>query len=147
MYEWIRPIQEVLGLDLCVAIVPPIWADFPPLSQVELKYTEHQKKLITLSFLTKIHCFKISHLWIQALILRIKHLEKRKGWLYKRLENAVKSQSVIYQNSLHTSLWLQWLLCMTVALNWLITLHILLIWHHLTYFLFPNKQYWTDDQV
>ena len=32
---------------------------------------------------------------------------------------------------LHISLWLQWLLCMTVAWNWLITLHILLIWHHL----------------
>ena len=33
---------------------------------------------------------------------------------------------------LHTGLWLQRLLCVTVALNWLITLHILLIWHHLT---------------
>ena len=32
---------------------------------------------------------------------------------------------------LHTILWLQWLMCVTVALNWLITLHILLIWHHL----------------
>ena len=29
-------------------------------------------------------------------------------------------------------LWLQWLMCVTVALNWLITLHILLIWYHLT---------------
>ena len=33
---------------------------------------------------------------------------------------------------LHTSPWLQWLLWVTVALNWLITLHILLTWHHLT---------------
>ena len=32
---------------------------------------------------------------------------------------------------MHTSLWFQWLLCVTVALNWLITLYILLIWHHL----------------
>ena len=39
---------------------------------------------------------------------------------------------------LHISLWLQWLLCMTVALNWLITLHILLIWHHLTIFCSPT---------
>ena len=49
----------------------------------------------------------------------------------------------------------QWLLCVTVALNWLITLHILLIWHHLTIFCSPTwkknhlagKQYRTDDQV
>ena len=39
---------------------------------------------------------------------------------------------------LHTSLWLQWLLCATVALSWLITLHILLIWHHLTIFCSPT---------
>ena len=32
---------------------------------------------------------------------------------------------------LHASLWLQWLLCVTVALNWLITVHDLLIWHRL----------------
>ena len=32
----------------------------------------------------------------------------------------------------HTSLWLQWLLCVTVTLKWLITLHLLLIWHRLT---------------
>ena len=44
---------------------------------------------------------------------------------------------------LHTSLWLQWLLCVTVALNWLITLHILLIWHHLTIFWSPTcKHTW-----
>ena len=36
---------------------------------------------------------------------------------------------------LHTCLWLQWLLSvLSVALNWLITLHVLLIWHHLTNF-------------
>ena len=39
---------------------------------------------------------------------------------------------------LHTSLWLKWLLCVTVALNWLITFHILLIWHHLTIFCSPT---------
>ena len=32
---------------------------------------------------------------------------------------------------LYTSPWLQWLLCVTMDLNWLITLHILLIWQHL----------------
>ena len=52
---------------------------------------------------------------------------------------------------LDTSLWLQWLLCMTVVLNWFITVHIILIWHHLTkevlqlppwsnYFLFPTMK-------
>ena len=54
---------------------------------------------------------------------------------------------------LHTSLWLQWLQRVIVALNWLITLHILLIWHHL--FSVPQhekkhlagKQYRTDDDV
>ena len=54
---------------------------------------------------------------------------------------------------LHTSLWLQWLLCVTVALNWLIIHHILLIWHHL--FSVPYnekthlavKQFQTDDEV
>ena len=39
---------------------------------------------------------------------------------------------------LHTNLRLQWLLCVTVALNWLITLHVLLIWHHLTIFYSPT---------
>ena len=39
---------------------------------------------------------------------------------------------------LHTSLWLQWLLCMTVALNWLISLRVLLIWHQLTIFCSPT---------
>ena len=55
---------------------------------------------------------------------------------------------------LHTSPWLQWLLCMNVALNLMITPDNLLIWHHLTNFLFPNlkknlagKQYQTDDKV
>ena len=37
---------------------------------------------------------------------------------------------------------LQWLLCVTVALNWSITLHILLIWHHLTMFCSPT---WTKN--
>ena len=53
---------------------------------------------------------------------------------------------------LHTSLWLQWLLCVTVALNWLISLHILLTWHHLIISVTHNetnkhlagKQYRTD---
>ena len=40
----------------------------------------------------------------------------------------------------HTTLWLQWLLCVTVALNLLITLHILLIWHHLTIFCSPTRK-------
>ena len=35
--------------------------------------------------------------------------------------------------------WLQWLLCMTVALNRLITL-LILVWHHSDYFLFPNMK-------
>ena len=38
------------------------------------------------------------------------------------------------QCSCTTSLLWQWLLCKTVALIWLITLHILLIWHHITIF-------------
>ena len=45
--------------------------------------------------------------------------------------------------------------CMTVALTWLITLHILLIWQHLTMFCSPTwkkkhlagKQYHTNDEV
>ena len=41
---------------------------------------------------------------------------------------------------LHTILWLQWLLCMTVAWKWLITLHVLLIWHHLNIFCFPTMK-------
>ena len=55
---------------------------------------------------------------------------------------------------LHTNLWLQWLVCVAVVLNWLITLHILLIWHHPTIFCSPTwkkhlagKQYGTDDEV
>ena len=55
---------------------------------------------------------------------------------------------------LHASLWLQWLLCVTEALNWLITLHILLILHHLTIICSPTwkkhlagKQYQTNDEV
>ena len=46
-----------------------------------------------------------------------------------------------------------WLLYVTVALNWLISLHILLIWHHLTTSCSPTwkhsagKQYRTDDEV
>ena len=35
-------------------------------------------------------------------------------------------------------MWLQRLLCVTAALNWLITLHILLIWHHLTIYCSPT---------
>ena len=56
---------------------------------------------------------------------------------------------------MHTSLWLQWLLCVIVALNWLITLH--MYSPDLApsdYFLFPNmikhlagKQHRTDDEV
>ena len=42
---------------------------------------------------------------------------------------------------LPTSLWLPWLLCVTVALNWFITLHIFLIWHHLILFCSPTWQY------
>ena len=38
---------------------------------------------------------------------------------------------------MHTSLWLQWLLCVTVAFNWLITLHILLKLATSDCFLFP----------
>ena len=41
---------------------------------------------------------------------------------------------------LHTSLWLQRLLCVTVTLNWLITL---LSWHHLTVFFSPT---WKKQQ-
>ena len=41
---------------------------------------------------------------------------------------------------LHTSLWLQWLLCVSVALNWLNTLHILLIWHHLNISCSANRK-------
>ena len=55
---------------------------------------------------------------------------------------------------LHTSLQLHWLLWVTVALNWLITLHILLIVAPFDYLLFPNikkllagKQYRTNDEV
>ena len=51
-------------------------------------------------------------------------------------------------------MWLQWLLCMTVALNWLTTIHILLIWHHQTISCSPTwkkhlagKRYRTDDEV
>ena len=57
---------------------------------------------------------------------------------------------------LHIYLRLQWLLCVTVALNWLITLHILLIVHHPTIFCSPacilkkilaGKRYRTDREV
>ena len=46
---------------------------------------------------------------------------------------------------LHTRLRLQWLLCVTVGLIWLITLHILLTWHHLTILCSPTWKtllYW-----
>ena len=45
------------------------------------------------------------------------------------LENWRRESCFIRTMLLHTGLWL---LYVTVALNWLITLHILLIWHHLT---------------
>ena len=49
---------------------------------------------------------------------------------------------------LHTSLWLQWLLCLNVALNWLIIFHIILIWHHLTIFCFPTwKNIWLGSSI
>ena len=39
---------------------------------------------------------------------------------------------------------MQWLLCLTVALKWLITLHILLSCHHLTVFCSPT---WTKRNI
>ena len=48
---------------------------------------------------------------------------------------------------LHTSLWLQWLLCITMASNWLITLHILLIWHHLTIFFSQHEKMWLWSSI
>ena len=62
----------------------------------------------------------------------------------------VSSDTII----LLTSLWVQCPLCMTVDLNWLITLHILLVWHHLIIFCFlkherhlAGNRYWTDYDV
>ena len=44
------------------------------------------------------------------------------------------TKGVLFHQLLHTILWLQLLMCVTAALNLLATLHILLIWHHLTIF-------------
>ena len=51
------------------------------------------------------------------------------------------------QCSLHTSLWLQWLLCLTVALNWSIILHYSPDFTPSGYFLYITKQYRTYDEV
>ena len=56
------------------------------------------------------------------------------------LENWRRESSFTRAMLLHTSLWLQWLLCVTVSFNWLITFHILLIWHHLNIFCSPTWQ-------
>ena len=48
---------------------------------------------------------------------------------------------------LGTSLWLQSLLCVTVVLNWMITLHILLIWHHLTIFCSQHDKHFGWEAV
>ena len=62
------------------------------------------------------------------------------------LENWRRESCFTRTMFLHTSLWLQWLLCVTVALNWLIILHFLLIWHHMTNFSSPTWKklsWWT----
>ena len=75
-------------------------------------------------------CFQINPHWISnsgfwKVVLEI---------FQNGLENWRRESCFIRIMLLHRSLWLQWLLCVTLALNWLITLHILLIWHHLTIF-------------
>ena len=52
---------------------------------------------------------------------------------FQRQPGKLMKRVLFYKGKvLHTCLWLKRLLCVTGALNWLITLHILLIWHHLT---------------
>ena len=68
------------------------------------------------------------------------------------LENWRRESCFTRAMLLHTSLWLQ---CVTVFFNWLITFHILLIWHHLNIFCSPTwqnphligKQYWTNHYL
>ena len=56
-----------------------------------------------------------------------------------QVKTGVRKESCFTRTMLlHTSLWLQLLMCVTVALNWLITHHILLIWHHQTIFCSPT---------
>ena len=56
----------------------------------------------------------------------------------KRSSKVTKGVLFHQDNAPAPSLCLQLLLCVTVVLNWLITLHILLIWHHLNIFHSPT---------
>ena len=62
-----------------------------------------------------------------------------KGVLFHQ-DNAPAHESVVAMAAVH-----DWL---TVALNWLITYHILLIWHHLTIFCSPTwKNTWLESSI
>ena len=99
----------------------------------------------------QIQPFMIKPQWISYSVLWKVELET-----FQRQPGKLTKESCFTRTILpHPSLWLQWLLCVTLAFNLLITLHILLIWHHLTTFCSPTwkkklvagKQYWTDDEV
>ena len=93
-----------------------------------------------------IACFQINPHWISNSGLWKVVLETFQNGLenwqresYFTRDNAPAHKSVVAMAAA---------LCMTVALNWLITLHILLIWHHLIMLCSPTwKNTWLGSSI
>ena len=97
---------------------------------------------------TKLHCFLPDKPTLDKYFRTLKSSTRDISEIAWKTDNGERESYFTRTMFLPTSLWLQWLLCMTVALNWLITLHIHLIWHHLTIFCSPTwKNTWLGSSI